>query len=162
MITWYFLDNHKKVQTFPGGGFASPDPPFQSAAVAASASQVRTLEPSRPLSRPPWVRSTWAMAWNVDHRTARSSTTRPADSETFFWAPFRNLFLVVFRHISGKCGEQLLEKSCRMEPRKKVLESAGLVGGSGPCFGPDMIFKWGQNHQQVGPESRIRPENGCT
>ena len=60
--TWYllyFLDNHKKVQTFYWGGFAPPDPPFKSAAVAASASQVRTLKQSQPLSRPPWVGSTW-------------------------------------------------------------------------------------------------------
>ena len=86
-----------------GGGFAPPDPPFKSAAVAASASQVRTLEPSRPLSRPPGVGSTWSMVWNVDYRTARSSPTRPADSGTFFWAPFRNFFLQVFRRISRKC-----------------------------------------------------------
>ena len=71
----------KKVYTFfCGGGFAPADPPFKSAAVAASASQVRTLEPSRPLSRPPGVGSTWSMVWTVDYRTARSSSTRPADS----------------------------------------------------------------------------------
>ena len=99
---WHFLDNHKKVQTFSWGGFAYPDPPFKSAAVAASARQVRTLEPSRPLSRPPWVGSTWSMVWNVDYRTARSSPTRPADSGTFFWAPLQNFFLQVFRRSSRK------------------------------------------------------------
>ena len=78
------------------GGLRPPRTPFKSAAVAASASQVRTLEPSRPLSRPPGVGSTWSMVWNVDYRTARSSPTRPADSGTFFWAPFRNFFLHVF------------------------------------------------------------------
>ena len=26
MVTWHFLDNHKKVQTFSWGGFAPPDP----------------------------------------------------------------------------------------------------------------------------------------
>merc|ERR1711966_391693 len=47
-------NSRKKVYTFfCWGGFAPPDPPFKSAAVAASASQVRTLKPSRPLSRPP-------------------------------------------------------------------------------------------------------------
>ena len=100
--TWHFLDNHKKVQTFFLGGLRPPRPPFKSAAVAASASQVRTLEPSRPLSRPPGGGSTWSMVWNVDHRTARSSPTRPADSGTFFWAPFRNFVLHVFRQIPGE------------------------------------------------------------
>ena len=92
----------KKKQTFSPGGFAPRTPPFKPAAVADSASQVRTLEPSRPLSRPPWVGSTWSMVWNVDYRTARSSPTRPADSGTFFWAPFRNFFLQVVHRISKK------------------------------------------------------------
>ena len=43
----------QKSSNFFLGGLRPPDPPFKSAAVAASASQVRTLEPSRPLSRPP-------------------------------------------------------------------------------------------------------------
>ena len=43
----------KKFKLFLGGFAHPPDPPFKSAAVAASASQVRTLEPSRPLSQPP-------------------------------------------------------------------------------------------------------------
>ena len=39
------------------------------------------------------------MVWNVDHRTARSSPTRPAGSGTFFWATFV-FFLQVVRRIS--------------------------------------------------------------
>ena len=70
----------KEIKTFSWGGFSPPDPPFKSAAVAASASQVRTLEPSGPLARPPGVGSTWSMVWNVDYRTARSSPARPAGS----------------------------------------------------------------------------------
>ena len=90
------MDNHKKVQTFSWGGFAPRDPPFESAAVAASARQVRTLEPSRPLSRPPGVGSTWSMVWNVDYRTARSSPTRQADSGTFFLGPIPHFFSASF------------------------------------------------------------------
>ena len=41
-----------KVYIFPLGVFAPPDPPFKLAAVAASAGQLRTFKPSRPLSRP--------------------------------------------------------------------------------------------------------------
>ena len=43
----------KKYKLFSWGGFAPPDPPLESAAVAASAGQLRTLKPSRLLSQPP-------------------------------------------------------------------------------------------------------------
>ena len=46
--------------------------------------------------------------------------TRPADSGTFFWAPFRNFFLYVFRRISMKCDEKSTEQSSGMGPRKKL------------------------------------------
>ena len=36
-----------------------------------------------------------------------------------------------------------IRKKCGMGPRKKVLESAGLVGISGPSFARDPIFKSG-------------------
>ena len=51
-----FGQSQKSSNFFLGGR----DPPVKSAAVAASASQDGTLKPSRPLSRPPWVGSTWA------------------------------------------------------------------------------------------------------
>ena len=92
-----FGQSQKSSNFFLGG-----DPPFKSAAVAASGRQVRTLESSRPLSRPPWVGSTWSMVWNADYRTARSSQTRPADSGTFFLCPMPELFLYVFRRIFRK------------------------------------------------------------
>ena len=98
------IENQVWAKLGPEPPTRDPEPNFKSAAVAASASQVRTLEPSRPLSRPPGVGSTWSMVWNVDHRTARSSPTRPADSGTFFWAPFRNFFsakCIKFRRVSG-------------------------------------------------------------
>ena len=41
---------------FGWGGYATPDPPLKSAAVAASASQNGPLEPSRLLSQPPGAR----------------------------------------------------------------------------------------------------------
>ena len=47
-----FKQPKRSLDFFSWGGFAPPDPPFKSAAVAASASQVRTLKSSRPLSRP--------------------------------------------------------------------------------------------------------------
>ena len=173
--SWHFLDNQKKVQTFPGGGGLRPtDPTFKSAAVAASARQVRTLEPSRPLSRPPCVGSTWSMVWNVDYRTASSSPTRPADSGTFSPPGMPSL---------GFCRHYLLSflemrrKTCRKVPeraQKKVPESAGLVGGSGPLVegsGPSLaqtssfssraknvknVPKWVQNRWfglKLGPEA---------
>ena len=52
--------------------------------------------------------------------------TRPVDSGTFFWAPFRN-FLPVFRRISRKCDEKRADKKFRNGAQKKVPESAGLV-----------------------------------
>ena len=123
----------KTPKFFPGGvGFAPPDPPFKSAAVAASASQVRTLEPSRPLSRPPGVGSTWSMVWNVDYRTARSSPTRPGVSRTFF--------------LASEKGSRMCRPGWGVRAR----------------FGPDLIFKSDQKHQkwpEMGPESTVRGDN---
>ena len=49
--------SHKKfILFFSWGGFAPPDPPFKSAAVAASTSQIGPLKPSRRLSQPPEFR----------------------------------------------------------------------------------------------------------
>ena len=73
---------------------------------------------------------------------------------------------------SGQRGRHYLldflkmrRKTCRRKlwngAQKKVPESAGLVGGSGPSFGPDLIFKSGQKHQtssEMGPETTVRPE----
>ena len=80
----------QKVYTFfCWGGFAPPDPPFKSAAVAASASQVRTLKPSRPLSRPPGVGSTWTWTGPGPGREAlgpgQGLAVRP-------WQPGRHTF----------------------------------------------------------------------
>ena len=53
-------------------------------------------------------------------------------------------------------------KKFRNGAQKKVPESGGLVGGSGPSFGPDLIFKSGQKHQkcpEMGPESTVWAEN---
>ena len=125
----------KKFKLFPGGGFAPQTPPFKSAAVAASARQVRTLEPSRPLSRPPGGgrKYTWSMVWNVDHRTARSSPTRPADSGTFFWAQecqvwvFVDIISCIFRFFC----KTLLEQSSRMGPPKKFRNLQAWLGDPG-------------------------------
>ena len=131
VYAWHFLDSQEKVPTFSWGGFAPPDPPFKSAAVAASARQVRTLELSRPLSRPPWVGSTWSMVWNVDYRTARSSPTKPTDSGSFFWAPEKK---------SGICGPGGGSWA-------KPWPSPDLKVGPKPSFGPALIFKSEQKHQ---------------
>ena len=48
-----FEQPKKSLNFFSWWGFAPPDPPLESAAVAASAGQLRTLKPSRPLSQPP-------------------------------------------------------------------------------------------------------------
>ena len=84
--------------------------------------------------------------------------TRPADSGTFFLAPFRNYssgrlsrhnfmhFLELRKIMSGQqgrhCFSQFLEmrrktfrKKFRNGAQKKVPESAGLVGGSGSLVG---------------------------
>ena len=71
-----FTRPKKFILVFRGVGFASPDPPFKSAAVAASASQVRTLKPSRPLSRPPGGK---------DLRGARPGTGPEAQDQARDW-----------------------------------------------------------------------------
>ena len=82
-------------------------------------------------------------------------------------------FLGMLQISSGQRGRHYLNnflemrrKTCRKKfrngPQKKVPESAGLVGGSGLSFGPDLIFKSGPNHQkwpEMGPEWSPGPEN---
>ena len=81
----------KKFKLFPGG-LRPPRPPFKSATVAASARQVRTLERSRPLSRPPGVGSTWSMVW-PDNQVI----PRPAYRfRNFFLGPISELFSARF------------------------------------------------------------------
>ena len=56
------------------------------------------------------------------------------------------------------------QKKFRNGAHKKVPESAGLVGGSGPSFGQDLIFKLGPNHEnlsKMGLESTVRHKNGA-
>ena len=61
----------------------------------------------------------------------------------------------------GNAVKNLEKKVPEWGPEKKVPESAGLVGGSGSSFGPDLIFKPGQNHQkwpELDPESTVWAE----
>ena len=69
------------------------------------------------------------------------------------------------RHYFGNFPE-MRRKTCRKKFRngaqKKVPESAGLVGGPKPSFGPALIFKSGPKHpkwSEMGPESSVWPEN---
>ena len=101
----------------------------KSAAVAASARQVRSLEPSRRLSRPPWVGSTWSMVWNVDYRTARSSPTNPADSGRNAKSGFLSTLFVEFpgnaSNFVGSAGSTLFEEfpgNAAKNVQKKVPE----------------------------------------
>ena len=66
----------QKSSNFFLGVCAPPDTPIKSAAVAASASQVRTLKPSRPLSRPPGGK---------DLRGARPGTSLEAQDQARDW-----------------------------------------------------------------------------
>ena len=69
---------------------------------------------------------------------------------------------IIFVAFPGNVTKNLQKKVPEWGPDKKVPESAGLVGGSGPSFGPDLIFKSGQEHNiwpEMDPESMVRPEN---
>ena len=67
-------------------------------------------------------------------------------------------FLEMQQVSSGQRGRHYLRnlldmrrKMCRRKfwkgAQKTVPESAGLFGGSGQCFGPDLTFKSGEKHQ---------------
>ena len=82
---------------------------------------------------------------------------------------FRNFFLGPIPELfSASVSSHFLEMrrtTCGtksgMGPRKKFLNLEAWLGGSGPSFGPDLIFKSGQKHQkwfEMGPESTVWPE----
>ena len=84
----------------------------------------------------------WAKTWLVAHLKIRAGPklgsalpVRPADSRTFFWAPFRNLFLQVVRRIFRKFKNnvgpaaqhyllhfQELQKTMLTNAQNKVME----------------------------------------
>ena len=173
----------QKGSNFFLGGLRPPRPPFKSAAVAASARQVRTLELSRPLSRPPWVGRTWSMVWNVDYRTARSSPAFARNAKSGFLSTLFVEFPGNASNFVGSAGSTLFEQfpgNAANFVQKKVPEwgpekSSG-IGRPGwevqassclsrPCSGPDQISKPGQKHQkwsERGPESTVLAENRST
>ena len=144
------------------GGYAPPDPPLKSAAVAASASQIRTLKPSRPLSRPPGVRSTGEVPCQGLARKlwpAREWQGGPGLAHTLFFLTKTNLFIFSGGSpappaqqekaglfcISWKCDEQLAEKSSGMGPRKKFRNLQAWLGVPGQV--------WPRPDFQVGPKT---------
>ena len=123
----------KKVYTFfCWGGFAPPDPPFKSAAVAASASQVRTLKPSRPLSRPPGVGSTWTWTGPGPGREALGPGQGLAGRP---WRPGRHTFL--FLTNKNKL-DFLFSEGGRLPPSENKKSPAFLLFGGGQI--PDRHF----------------------
>ena len=106
-----FKQPKTSLNLFSLGSFAPPDPPFKSAAVAASASQVRTLKPSRPLSRPPGgedLRGTrpgtgleaqdQARDWPGGPGPGQGLARRPCPSQAilFLFAEIKKLGFVIF------------------------------------------------------------------
>ena len=89
------------------------------------------------------------MVWNVDHRTARSSPTRPADSGTFFWAPFRNFFFCkLFVAFAGNAKSGF-------EPTKFVAfpgNVANFVGSAGSTLFAEFPGNAAKNLQKKVPE----------
>ena len=123
------------------------------------------------------------MLWNVDYRTARSSPARPAGSELpelFSGAHSGTVFYKLFtafpenaKNGVGPAGSTLFfafpgDAAKRLQTKvpewdqKKIRNLGGLVGGFGPSFGPDLIFKSGQKHQkwpEMSPELTVWVEN---
>ena len=66
----------------------------------------------------------WAKTWlgpdlkvRAGPRLGPGPPTRPADSGFFFWAPFRNFFLQVFRRMSRKKSSRIVDPA---DPTKFV------------------------------------------
>jgi len=146
------------------------------AAVAASASQVRTLKPSRPLSRPPRVGSTWSLTGPGPGQEALGPRPGTRREPILFVSHEKKNSRTFFIFGGGVCyPPSENEKSPFFMSRKQKKGWAagqGLPaspwpgpGGPSPAPGgpsPAQNVGSGPNHQkwpESASESMVRPEN---